>query len=87
MLLEGYPLDSNITPSAAFLPSNVEIITHPDLGTRLLVCLDEDPISAEVIDVLARPEFEKDVFVCLERSMTDELKIRAADSVQRIKAL
>ncbi len=87
MLLEGYPLDSSVQASASFLPNNVEIVTHPELGTRLLICLDETPISQEAIDVLEQPEFAKDVFICLERAITDELKARAADRVLRVKAL
>lgn len=87
MLLEGYPLDSSVQASADFLPNNVEIVTHPELGTRLLICLDETPISEEAIDVLEQPEFKKDVFICLERTITDELKARAADRVLRVKAL
>lgn len=87
MLLEGYPLDSSVQASADFLPNNVEIVTHPELGTRLLICLDETPISEEAIDVLEQPEFKKDVFICLERAITDELKARAADRVLRVKAL
>lgn len=84
MLLEGFPLDSNVTEATEF-QDVIYIVMHPDRSYRLLVCLSTDFLSEETIKEAAR--YSKDTFVCLEASLTDELKLRLADAVENVKTL
>ena len=78
-MLEGYPLDSALEQNADFLENLVYTATHPELGTRLHVCLDSDTLADGTVEAMAR--YEGEVFVCLEVSLTDQIKARLADAV------
>jgi adenine-specific DNA-methyltransferase len=86
MLMAGYPLDSSISRSPAFAPSQIGVISHPEMAARLLVCLDEGPLDEAIADVLANGEYNRDTFVCLDNALDDELKERIADQV-KVKTL
>jgi adenine-specific DNA-methyltransferase len=79
MLLEGYPLDSLLEQNPEFIENLVYTATHPELGTRLHLCLDPDPLAEATVDAVAK--FEGEVFVCLETALTDQIKVRLTDSV------
>ncbi|MFM7202808.1 MAG: DNA methyltransferase, partial [Myxococcota bacterium] len=86
LLLEGYPLDSVHDQHPDFLSNVVTQITHPHIPVTLLVCLD-DQIEEETADILARKEFEKVIFICLETSLSDTVKVRLSDVVHQVKTL
>lgn len=84
MLLEGFPLDSHIREDPEF-DNLVQVVTHPERSYRLLVCLDTDTLQVSTVETLKK--YPKDTFVCLEASLTDQLKIRLADTVENVKTL
>jgi adenine-specific DNA-methyltransferase len=86
MLINAFPLDSSIEQSPDFFENRVDIITHPERGSRLLVCLDRDPLGDSTVAAVRDEKYQKDVFVCLETALTDQIKARLADSI-RIKTL
>lgn len=77
LLLEGFPLESQVVNQESFTHNQVQIVTSDSLQHRLFVCLDET-IASETI---AQLELEdKDVFVCLDTALTDQTKVRLADA-------
>lgn len=84
MLLEGFPLDSHVEQAPDF-DDVVQVVTHPERSYRLMVCLSTDTLSDGTVE--AAKHYPKDTFVCLESSLTDELKIRLADAVENVKTL
>jgi adenine-specific DNA-methyltransferase len=75
MLLEGFPLDSEIER----LPgrkNKVDRISSTTCSHVLVVCLDER-IVAETLQSL--DVAETDIFVCLDSALTDEAKLQLAD--------
>ena len=84
MLLEGYPLDSSRSQHPDFLDNVVTCVHHLSIPVRLLICLD-DQIADATVEMLAA--FKQDVFVCRERALGDETKVRIADVINRVKTL
>lgn len=76
MLIEGFPLDSKITPLKDHKKNTVHQVTSDFCEHQLKICLDTK-ISDETV---SRMEFgENDVFVCLDNALTDQAKMRLAD--------
>ncbi len=79
LLLEGFPLDSVITPLSAYSENHVVEISSSFHEHRLVVCLD-DTIEAATVKALALRE--NDSFVCLDSAIDTETKTRLADKGQ-----
>lgn len=79
LLLEGFPLDSVITPLSAYGENRVVEISSGFHEHRLIVCLD-DMIEAATVKALALRE--NDSFVCLDSAIDTETKTRLADKGQ-----
>jgi adenine-specific DNA-methyltransferase len=76
LLLEGYPLDSQITPLDAFAENKIQRVNSEFCAHDLFVCLDES-INEHTINQL---DFkEQDIFVCLDTALSDEAKAQLAD--------
>lgn len=76
MLLQGFPLDSTVTPVPGFTENQIQRIESGAVGHRLFVCLDLEIADATIEQI----EFDtEDVFVCLDSALTDEAKLRLAD--------
>jgi len=79
LLLEGFPLDSVITPLSAYGENRVVEISSGFHEHRLIVCLDD---TIEVATVKALALRENDSFVCLDSAIDTETKTRLADKGQ-----
>jgi adenine-specific DNA-methyltransferase len=76
LVVEGFPLDSEVALQEAFTHNSVHLVTSEWHEHRLLVCLDQT-IDEHTIDHLQfRPE---DIFVCLDSALTDQTKMRLSD--------
>lgn len=76
LLLEGFPLSSQVEELSDYTRNRVRRISCTFHENRLLVCLDER-ISDETVAALElAPE---EVFVCLDTAVDDETKSRLAD--------
>jgi adenine-specific DNA-methyltransferase len=76
MLLEGFPLDAKQISLGSVKRNKVMEVTT-DYGTNKLVACFDDRLHADTI--MALDLAETDVFVCFDRALTDEAKIRLAD--------
>ncbi|MGH9425796.1 MAG: site-specific DNA-methyltransferase, partial [Terriglobia bacterium] len=76
MLLQGFPLDSRLAPQTDFKKNMVVLVESGDCVHRLHVCLDKE-LADETINTLKLDR--EDIFVCLDRALTDEAKARLAD--------
>ena len=86
LLLEGFPLDSQVIPLEDGFPENaVWRVHHPDLSHELFVCLDEkvEPSTVERLPSALRTE---DIFICLDAALTDEAKVVLDDRL-RLKVI
>ncbi|MCB0535601.1 MAG: hypothetical protein KDD14_25575, partial [Saprospiraceae bacterium] len=76
MLTEGFPLDSRIEAEPAYGANRVRRVSSDFHAYSLLVCLD-DKIAP---DTIARLDLgSNDVFICLDRAITDQEKLRLSD--------
>ncbi len=76
MLLEGFPLDSTMTPQAEFKRNHVVLVESDACAHRLFVCLDEAIHDDTITHLQMRAE---DVFVCLDSALSDEAKMQLSD--------
>lgn len=76
MLLEGFPLDSEIQKLDIYVDNQVYLVTSEMCAHSLLVCLDTE-VQASTIGHLDLGLEE--VFVCLDTALTDQDKLRLAD--------
>jgi adenine-specific DNA-methyltransferase len=76
MLQQGFPLESKITPQAAFKQNKVQLIESEACAHRLFVCLDPKIKEDTIKHLELRAE---DIFVCLDSALTDQAKMRLAD--------
>ncbi len=88
LLLEGFPLDSQIIPLAEAFPENaVWRVHHPDVAHDLFICLDKSLAETTVeklkTGALLRGE---DIFICLDAALTDEAKVTLDDRL-RLKVI
>jgi adenine-specific DNA-methyltransferase len=76
MLLQGFPLDSTVTPLAGYRHNHVLRVTSGLVAHELYVCLDErlHPATADTLALGA-----EDVFVCLDSALDEETKLRLQD--------
>ena len=63
----------------------VHVVSHWERSYRPLVCLSTDLLSKDTVEAACR--YPKDTFVCLEVRLTDELKLRLADAIERVRTL
>lgn len=87
LLIEGFPLDSEVISLDAFAENQVWRVHHPDVGHDLFVCLDET-LQASTVDALKSGEFlcTEDIFICLDAALTDEAKV-VLDDLLRLKVI
>lgn len=84
LLLEGFPLDSDVEPDATFERNEVLRVSSDANEHRLFVTLDEE-IWEETISNAEELE-SNDIFICLDKALSDESKIRLSD-VCRLKVI
>jgi len=87
LLLEGFPLDSQVIRLEAFTENVAWRVHHADVGHDLFVCLDEkiQPATIERLKsgaVLGR----EDLFICLDSALTDQAKV-ALNDLLRLKVI
>ena len=76
LLTEGFPLDSRIEIDPVYSANRVRRVSSDFHKYSLLLCLD-DKIEA---DTIARLDLgSNDVFICLDRAITDQDKLRLSD--------
>ena len=77
LLLEGFPLTSDVTYLEDYRDNELYNISAPDWCTHeLFICLDAE-IHNNTIRHLEMAE--DDIFICLDSALTDELKVRIQD--------
>ena len=77
LLLEGFPLVSQIEILENLLGNEIYRVSAPDFCEHhLFVCLDPE-IKENTVELL--PLEKKDIFICLDSALTDELKARVQD--------
>ncbi|WP_418604609.1 site-specific DNA-methyltransferase [Hwangdonia sp.] len=74
-LLEGFPLDSKLENSN-FGKNEVNQISHEQLETKLLICLD-DNIEENLISDLKLDS--NTIFICLDTAISNQDKLRLSD--------
>ncbi|WP_373479142.1 site-specific DNA-methyltransferase [Geminocystis sp.] len=76
-LLEGFPFDSKVIQASDFTTNQVTHISHPDIGHKLFICLDET-LTIETIQQVRLLE-DDDRFICLDYALTDQQKVMLED--------
>jgi adenine-specific DNA-methyltransferase len=76
MLIEGFPLDSELREVSNYYKNNIIIVQSNLLEYRLFICLDKK-IDNKTIEELSLDG--NDVFVCIENALSDQAKIRLDD--------
>lgn len=76
VLLEGFPLDSTIEKIKEFKDNEVNKVTTDFHEHKLLICLDQKIKKSTIKNLNLN---EKDVFICLDSSITDEEKMTLSD--------
>ena len=84
LLLEGFPLNSNVALDSHFERNKVYYVTSEFSEHHLYITLD-DEVWEETIDNASELD-KNDIFICLDNSLNDESKIRLAD-VCRLKTI
>lgn len=77
LLMQGYPLDSQIEELEEFEENQVLKITTDLFESRLFVCLDDQIQEGTIEKVDLSTE---DTFACLDSALTDEAKMRISDA-------
>lgn len=76
LLLEGFPLDSNIEEIKEYYKNKVQQVTSDFCEHKLLVCLDKKVHSDTIKNLQLGGT---DIFICLDNAITDEEKVTLAD--------
>lgn len=76
MLQEGFPLHSKIEPMEAIKANKVVQVKSEFCQHVIFICLDEK-VDKKTIEQL--PLTEKDIFICLDKALTDEQKVALSD--------
>lgn len=84
LLLEGFPLDSDISQDETYERNTVWRVSSEFSEHRLFITLD-DEIWEETVSTAEELE-SNDIFICLDKSLSDESKIRMSD-VCRLKVI
>lgn len=84
LLLEGFPLDSDVSQDETFERNTVWRVSSDSSEHRLFITLDEE-IWEETITNAEELE-ANDIFICLDKALSDESKIRMSD-VCRLKVI
>ena len=84
LLIEGFPLDSDVSQDETFERNTVWRVSSEFSEHRLFVTLDEE-IWEETISTAEELE-SNDIFICLDKALSDESKIRMSD-VCRLKVI
>ena len=84
LLIEGFPLDSEITIQNIFSKNTVQKVSSGFCEHNLFICLDRE-IHAETIKELTLGD--NDIFICLDNAITDQEKMRLDDKQGRIKTI
>jgi adenine-specific DNA-methyltransferase len=77
LLIEGFPLNSKITPDDTFSANHVLHVESDFSAHRLFICL-EPRINDETIERVSELPRE-DIFICLDSALTDAAKVRLTD--------
>jgi adenine-specific DNA-methyltransferase len=87
LLLEGFPLDSQVIPLEGFGENALQRVHHAEVGHKLFVCLDKQ-IRPETVERLKAGEIlgREDIFICLDSALTDEAKVVLDDRL-RLKVI
>jgi len=87
LLLEGFPLDSQVIPLDGFDENTLWRVHHEDIGHELFICLDEK-IQPATVEWLKSGEILRrdDLFICLDSALTDEAKVVLDDRL-RLKVI
>lgn len=83
MLIEGFPLDSAVTPQTQFARNRVVCVESDACAHRLFACFN-DAIDDDTVAELRSGKHlrEDDVFICLDSALSDEAKLRLSDAVK-----
>lgn len=76
LLLQGFPLDSQVRSLPEFKANEVQQVTSEFIGHHLYVCLDKKVKAETVAKIILRSE---DILVCLDSALSDEAKVKLAD--------
>jgi len=79
MLIEGFPLESNKSEQAGLQGNKVWVIEHPDIGYKLLICLDAQ-IDESTLSLLSKNQ--EAVLVCLDIALSDQAKLILSDCLK-----
>mgnify|MGYP003288743458 CR=1 FL=1 len=77
LLIEGFPLNSKITPAETFTANRVIQVESEFSAHRLFICL-EPRLNDHSIERVAELPGE-DIFICLDSALTDTAKMRLMD--------
>lgn len=83
LLIEGFPLDSTVTPQTQFARNRVVCVASDACAHRLFVCFN-DAIDDDTVAVLRAGQdlSEDDIFICLDSALSDEAKVRLSDAIK-----
>lgn len=76
MLQEGFPLHSKIETMEAIMANKVVQVKSEFCQHIIFICLDEK-VDKKTIEQL--PLTDKDIFICLDKALTDEQKVALSD--------
>lgn len=76
MLQEGFPLHSKVESMEAIKANKVVQVKSEFCQHAIFICLDEK-IDKKTIEQL--PLTDKDIFICLDKALTDEQKVALSD--------
>ena len=76
LLLQGFPLDSQVRSLPEFKANEVQQVTSEFVGHHLYICVDKKVKAETVAKINLRPE---DILVCLDSALSDEAKVKLAD--------
>lgn len=83
MLIEGFPLDSNIIQLEEYKANKILLVSSDFHEHKLIICLDKELKDQTIKEIKI---VEPDIFICLDSSITDEFKVRLQDK-GRIKTI
>ncbi|MBY0062359.1 site-specific DNA-methyltransferase [Priestia aryabhattai] len=80
MLNQGFPVDSMVTLEKEIIENNVWTVTHSHVPFKMHVCLDEK--LNELTTKYLVTNFSKDVFVCLDDALFNEMKVSLSEAMK-----